>query len=614
VFRYFALCWNPQDPHQETAARIAARRLRASSGEWQLTVEMYGLMVLHAGLRAGSSETYLLTGDRGVVLGKLFATSPAGEAIPTSIAELDANASQSIIASAGARLIERYWGRYVAFLRDPSTRVTRVVRDPTAAMPCFFATFRGVTLFFSRAEDCASLYLLQFSINWPYIGAFLCIPALQTRQTGVDEITELQPGECLQLDSEGARSTKLYWDPIRLARSNAIEDVGEAIESVRDVTRSCVWAWSSCYPRIIHLLSGGLDSSIILSCLRSAPARPDVTCVNYFSKLSSEMDEREFARLAATAADCELIEYEDEICDVRLESILDFPRTARIWSRLYHLQHSGFEGKLAAGCRASAIFRGIGGDQLFCQGGTTLAVVDHLYERGLRHGFFEGAARAARREKISLWSVLNTAVRMAWFASPWMPEKLAGEFSSLVPPAVIAATKANQSFAHPWLPATRGVAPGKLWQIFSISNHADFYDPLARPDAPERVAPLLSQPLMETCLRIPTYILNTGGRDRAIARLAFEQELPREIFSRRTKGLIDSFLMQILSSNLSFVRELMLDGILVKEGLLDRRRVETVLADRHSMVGPEAAELVAFHLSTEAWLRSWIASGQRAAA
>jgi hypothetical protein len=58
----------------------------------------------------------------------------------------------------------------------------------------------------------------------------------------------------------------------------------------------------------------------------------------------------------------------------------------------------------------------------------------------------------------------------------------------------------------------------------------------------------------------------------------------------------------------------MLDGILVKEGLLDRRRVETVLADRHSVVGPEAAELVAFHLSTEAWLRSWIASGRRAAA
>jgi hypothetical protein len=58
----------------------------------------------------------------------------------------------------------------------------------------------------------------------------------------------------------------------------------------------------------------------------------------------------------------------------------------------------------------------------------------------------------------------------------------------------------------------------------------------------------------------------------------------------------------------------MLEGLLVKEGLLDRRRVETALEDRHGMVGPEALELVTFHLSTEAWLRSWIASGQRAAA
>jgi hypothetical protein len=38
------------------------------------------------------------------------------------------------------------------------------------------------------------------------------------------------------------------------------------------------------------------------------------------------------------------------------------------------------------------------------------------------------------------------------------------------------------------------------------------------------------------------------------------------------------------------------------------------LEDRHNVVGPDATELVAYHLSTEAWLRSWIASGQRAAA
>ena len=78
--------------------------------------------------------------------------------------------------------------------------------------------------------------------------------------------------------------------------------------------------------------------------------------------------------------------------------------------------------------------------------------------------------------------------------------------------------------------------------------------------------------------------------------------------------MVDSLLLQILKSNLSFVRETLLEGLLVKEGLLDRRRVETALAGEHAEVGTEAKELVAVHLSTEAWLRNWSVSGQRAAA
>jgi asparagine synthase (glutamine-hydrolysing) len=362
-------------------------------------------------------------------------------------------------------------------------------------------------------------------------------------------------------------------------------------------------------------LSGGLDSSIVLSCLRSAPTGPDVTCVNYFSCVPREADERKFARLAATAESCKLLEHENDVADIRLESILDFPRSARIWSRLYYLQHSRCEGHLAARYRAAAIFRGIGGDQLFCQGSTTLAVADHLYEHGLRQGFFYAALQAARRQNLSLWSVLKSAIRKAWLDPQWTPARLAGEYpSTLIPPEVIAAVKANQTLAHPWFQPAHNLAPGKLLHIFWISNHADFYDPLAPSTAPERVAPLLSQPLMETCLRIPTYIHNTNGRDRAVARRAFEQDLPREIFSRRTKGLIDSFVIEVLKANLPFVRELLLDGLLVRDRLLDRRRVEALLEDHRSAMHSEAAELLMTHLSVEAWLRDWSGSGQRVAA
>ena len=44
--------------------------------------------------------------------------------------------------------------------------------------------------------------------------------------------------------------------------------------------------------------------------------------------------------------------------------------------------------------------------------------------------------------------------------------------------------------------------------------------------------PLLSQPLIETCLRIPVHLLATEGWDRAVARRAFSTDLPAEVYQR----------------------------------------------------------------------------------
>jgi asparagine synthase (glutamine-hydrolysing) len=148
---------------------------------------------------------------------------------------------------------------------------------------------------------------------------------------------------------------------------------------------------------------------------------------------------------------------------------------------------------------------------------------------------------------------------------------------------------------------------GKLQHILMMSVLHDFYDPLAAPHGPERIRPLASQPLIEACLRIPTYVLTAGGRDRAATRHAFAGEVPPAILSRRAKGGIDQLVQRLLLRNLPFVREFMLDGVLVKEKLLNRQKVERVLATQ-GMLGPEVGELMARHLSTEAWVRVWLDS------
>jgi asparagine synthase (glutamine-hydrolysing) len=134
-----------------------------------------------------------------------------------------------------------------------------------------------------------------------------------------------------------------------------------------------------------------------------------------------------------------------------------------------------------------------------------------------------------------------------------------------------------------------------------------YYDPLFPADqpAPEYVSPLLSQPVVELCLRIPSYVLFENGNDRGLARRAFAAEIPPEILSRQWKDRVQGFTESILLHGRTFARELLLDGVLVKQGLLDARKIETALSGRDARSTVSVGEILD-HLVVEAWLRSWI--------
>jgi hypothetical protein len=69
----------------------------------------------------------------------------------------------------------------------------------------------------------------------------------------------------------------------------------------------------------------------------------------------------------------------------------------------------------------------------------------------------------------------------------------------------------------------------------------------------------------------------------------------------------------IFEHNIGFMRELLLDGALVQEGLVDRKKLALALSGKASKLRPGLAELLDF-MGTEAWLRHWRNQGWRAAA
>lgn len=604
MFRYVSFVWNDLDP----AARAAAGRLAAKLGpEWQAALREDGLWVFHTGTRAGANEAYLLQDGAGVALGRLFKSGGPGGNSSRAPATFDARESSAILMSGGRHLFEKYWGRYVVFLRDKQNDATLVLRDPTAGIPCLTMSVDNVDVYVSLAEDAASLAPRPLTINWDYIKAHLCYQRLEYEGTGLNEITQLVCGECIEL-RRGKKSRRFVWNPFDVARTDPLEDPVHATEVLRETAKDVIRTWASCHDSLVLTLSGGLDSTIVLTCLKDMPNRPRITCVNYFSEGSDE-NERVFARISAGLAGCELLERERDR-SLSFEPLRTIPRGPTPVNYRYFLENSRKEGELATELNATALFSGEGGDQMFYQARAMFTGGDYLVRHGLLSLFtpamFLAALDGARVDRLSVWRVLREALKQVPMGKRWNMQEDAARFKALIPEEIVSETRENIQFLHPMFRSTDGLTPsGKLWHAYQLVFPMDFYDPIGLPNGVERVPSLLSQPLIEVCLRIPTWTLVSGGWDRAIARRAFQHEAPREIIMRRTKGGVDEYTRMVLQSNAPYVREMVLDGFLVRQKLIDRAKLEDILSGRPTRINTGPVELYDC-VGVESWLRRWI--------
>jgi asparagine synthase (glutamine-hydrolysing) len=609
MFRYVAFVWNDRDAAARESAHGLLQRHSAGAPDWRVPLRGKGIEVRYAKAGAEACTGYVLTEDGGVVLGNLFARSQESVSTPAPPALTEAD-SRAMLDTNGRHLIDSFWGRYVAFLHDAGSQATWVVRDPSGGLPCYVVRCRGVDVYFSWIDDIVELLDAPLEVNWAYLIATVCFLREHSSGTALREVTQVLAGECLETRA-GAVKRFFYWDPLQIANAEAIEDLGTAVTAMRQCVRDIVQAWASCYGHMLLSLSGGLDSSILLACLKDAPSRPRLTCFHYYP-LGADLDERAFARAAAAKAGLDLIERPRD-SSFSLQPLLALQRAPEPTHYSYFLEHSRLDAQLAAEHGAAAVVIGYGGDQLFYQERGEWAPGDFLHRRGPRPGVLRVALDAAQMDQISIWRVLRQAASGYLVHQRWSVLQEAGRMRPLLVPAVIAEARRSAGFLHPLLRHPRGAPSGKLWHAHQMSQPFDFYDPLGREGDAQRIAPLCSQPLMELCLRIPTYVLTHGGWDRAVARRAFYDDLPPEIRNRRHKGGIEEHLRLTLEHNRGFLRELLLDGALVREGIVDRQRLAEVLSGTATRIAAGSGELLEY-AGIEAWLRRWGAIVRRAAA
>lgn len=611
MHRYLAIVWNREDPRQSAKAAAMVDHIRNACPDLNCAFERDGLKVLHAGARRGESQTYLLADNAGVVLGTLFRQGMDSEGCAER-GTLDGPTTQRLVSSGGRELLEKFWGRYVAFLHDAATETTYAIRDPSGQFRCYSCTCEGVQVFFSRMQDVVDANLIDTTVNWNFLIAQFLEIELTNGESGFAEVREVLSGECYQMHN-GDQEHSFYWDPRKLLGESETESEEDLTELWKRTTQYCVGAWASVYPNIIHELSGGLDSAIVLACLGAASSRPHVTSLNYYTETPSG-DERQYARTAAKLAGCELIELEmpSSIELARIEPGME--HTVKPDWTLFALPMHQAKSPLVEARGARAVTSGEGGDHIFYNAKPMTIAADYARLHGIDTRLIRIILQNARLSKKSFWTVLRaTTVHGLLGKRDDARRHQRRELPAFLNREALAEISLD-ALSHPWEQEAESVPPAKLAQITSISKLLHRYATLSRCGNADVIRPLMSQPLMALALRTATFNLTEDCRaTRALVRRAFHNDVPLAILQRKTKGLTTSYFTRMYVDNFEYFRELLMDGHLSRQAWLDRKKLEDFFT-LASIENPGLVQTMLQLASTECWLRSHLHLRQRAAA
>jgi asparagine synthase (glutamine-hydrolysing) len=609
VFRYVVLMWNKQSAEIAATANDLASRLATQPAQWSRVCVRAGFIALAAD-RSAHFDAHVMPGDEGdgvgIVFGEIFRRSAdIDQGVTLNHAVLDATKSRAIASSEGRSLASDYWGNFVACIH--CAQGSRFVfNDPCGTLPSYFAEHRGVQVVFSCLGDCRDMGL-KFSCNWEFIRARAVNGFLDFDIPSFVGVSTIHRGECARFDAAGrCLSRSAYWHPARFdGASDLIIDPSLAARALRATVRSCVHSMAQHHSSVLTQTSGGLDSSIVLGCLGDAPNTPEITCYTDYVP-NAVCDERRWARYAARRGGFRHVEVPSEPGTVVYENLPKLRPTMEPAIYLTHALRGPLEQKLSQQYGATAVFTGEGGDSTFCSTSFIFAVNHSLRRSGLSRRTLHTAARVATRRDRTVWKVLGKAVWGEMFGIGTRGYR--GQISTvcrLVQSDVRQALKTDSRVANSWLSCAGPITQESLLRLGTLAFPPIFYDPsnshLHR--TPYTVSPLCAQPVFEIGMRIPVDVHFDAGRSRGLARRAFVQEVPEPILRRQWKDRPLSQVGAVVQRNLSFIRETLLDGWLMRERILDRAAVELALKNAPTVSTVLAGEILT-HVDLELWIRN----------
>ena len=477
----------------------------------------------------------------------------------------------------GVDCARRLIGDFAFGLWDGRRKRLLCVRDPLGVRP-LYTLVRGDLIYFATQLRQILAGLSQTpTIDLEFVADRLALGTdrADAAYTPYRGAARLNPGHLLMAENGRVRTERYWW--WRAANRNAIADSEAYVEQFRETFTEAVQTRMRGSGRVWSDLSGGLDSSSIVS-IAAAKQRarcplPTVSVVFGRSKLS---DEREWAAAVAAASDVEQHFIDGDVYHPlgglrEAVPYWDEPHAAAAFFGIHRQYH-----RLMAAEAPPILLSGIGAEPVVMSRFQAPVYLADLLRRGELRSLWRELDRWQRVLKMPLSNLVSR-----FCLRPLMGKAVIGAY--LLPQVHDWITP---SFARRWDlkgRATRNNMPSLCddvadrWQVERIGSITGLLMRGYLDRACDIRYPFLHRPLVELALAAPWHVKEVPGETKALLRRAMRGRLPEKV-RRRTEDVSTGHAVYGGVRNEWPVLEHVADSsVLVDLGIVDRARLKNAL-------------------------------------
>ena len=259
----------------------------------------------------------------------------------------------------GPRCVERLRGMFALAIWDAKAHRLFLARDRFGIKPLYYAVGPWGLAFASELKALVAAGMTTRQLDWNAVDEFVQLGYIAAPATPFQDVRKLEPGHWLSYDERGHITTHAYWDVPHEQVPAPSRDLGP-----RDVLS---WIDQSVAAHLVSdvpvamFLSGGLDSSAVLSSMAMQDAPVHAFTARYVDGNPKQDDESGLARDLVRRYSARLTVVDVDPARAPLDDIiasLDEPHADDSAIPTWFLSQ-------AVGAQYKVALTGIGGDELF---------------------------------------------------------------------------------------------------------------------------------------------------------------------------------------------------------------------------------------------------------